>query len=96
MGDLSGNVRALAMLGEHLYVAGDFSSAGGLDVKYFARVHLDGKVWSAAAPSSSWDINAPVLSLRPVGTVLWAYEQKRPIYLSKRDRSICRYSAVGT
>jgi hypothetical protein len=68
MGDLSGNVRALATLGEHLYVAGDFSSAGGLDVKYFARMHLNGKVWSAAAPSSAWNINAPVQSLRPIGT----------------------------
>lgn len=70
MGDLSGNVRALATLGEHLYVAGDFSSAGGLDVKYFARVHLNGKVWSAAAPSSAWNINAPV---QHEGTYVYVY-----------------------
>jgi hypothetical protein len=70
IGDLNGNVRALATLGEHLYVGGDFSSAGGLDVKYFARVHLNSKLWSTPAPSSS-NPNAPVQSLRPIDSCLY-------------------------
>ena len=40
MGDVTGTVRALATLGDHLYVGGDFTSAGGLPIKFFSRLHL--------------------------------------------------------
>lgn len=80
MGEVTGTVRALALLGEHLYVGGDFESAGRLSVKYFARQHLGSGVWSEAmgtSPSldsahvSRSPFNAPVMTLRPLGTCMY-------------------------
>jgi hypothetical protein len=69
MGDVTHTVRALATLGEHLYVGGDFSSVSGLPVPYFARYHLTKGTWEPATEKPL--LNAPVMVIRPLGPCLY-------------------------
>ena len=69
LGDVTHAVRALAALGEHLYVGGDFVSAGGMPLQYFARYHVTTGLWEAAGAGVA--VNGPVMALRALGPCLY-------------------------
>jgi len=69
LGTVSNAVRATAVLGEHLYVGGDFLSVEDLPATYFARRHMASGVWSTleAIPA----LNGPVRAFSLLGSCIY-------------------------
>ena len=69
MGDVTHPVRATAMLGEHLYIGGDFFAVEDVPARYFARRHMVSGVWSAleALPA----LNGPVRAFSVVQSCIY-------------------------
>lgn len=63
MGHVSHTVRALAVLGDNLYVGGDYESVGGQSLKYLSVHNLFRGTWSEVAPALR-NLNAPVKALQ--------------------------------
>jgi hypothetical protein len=72
LGTGSGNgvnnrVRALAVVGNEVYVGGDFNSAGGVSANYVARFNTQTNTWSSLGTGSSNGVNGYVNALAVVG-----------------------------
>ncbi len=56
---VNGIVRTLAVLGDDLYVGGEFTTAGGIPAACIAK--WDGTVWSALGSGLGWNFNTPAV-----------------------------------
>jgi len=64
---VSGNVNALAVVGNEVVVGGDFTSAGGVSANYVARFNTQTNTWSTLGTGSSNGVNNTVWALAVVG-----------------------------
>jgi len=64
---VSGGVRALAVVGNEVYVGGTFTSAGGVSANRVARFNTQTNTWSSLGTGSSNGVNNDVSALAVVG-----------------------------
>eukprot|EP00960_Hanusia_phi_P059608 764231-Hanusia_phi.AAC.3 len=67
LGDLDGRVKALAVLGDYLYVGGDFVAVDGFSYPHIARFHVLTGVWARIGGG----LDGSVASLTRVGYCLY-------------------------
>jgi len=68
---VNGNVNALAVVGNEVYVGGGFISAGGVSANYVARFNTLTNTWSALGTGSSNGVNDWVSALAVVGNEVY-------------------------
>jgi hypothetical protein len=61
------SVRALAVVGNEVFVGGTFTSAGGVSANRVARFNTQTNTWSALGTGSSNGVSGPVFALAVVG-----------------------------
>jgi hypothetical protein len=66
-GGASSYVSALAVVGNEVYVGGNFTSAGGVSANYVARFNTQTNTWSTLGTGSSNGVNNWVYELAVVG-----------------------------
>jgi hypothetical protein len=64
---VNGAVRALAVVGNEVFVGGLFTSAGGVSANYVARFNTQTNTWSALGTGSSNGVSGDVFALAVVG-----------------------------
>jgi hypothetical protein len=64
---VNGRVNALAVVGNEVYVGGNFTSAGGVSANYVARFNTQTNTWSTLGTGSSNGVNNYVNALAVVG-----------------------------
>jgi hypothetical protein len=64
-------VRALAVVGNEVYVGGEFTSAGGVSANYVARFNTQTNTWSSLGTGSSNGVNGFVYALAVVGNEVY-------------------------
>jgi N-acetylneuraminic acid mutarotase len=68
---VNGEVRALAVVGNEMYVGGIFTSAGGVSANYVARFNTQTNTWSTLGTGSSNGVNGAVRALAVVGNEVY-------------------------
>jgi hypothetical protein len=64
-------VNALAVVGNEVYVGGDFTQAGGVSANYVARFNTQTNTWSALGTGSQNGVNNTVRALAVVGNEVY-------------------------